>query len=384
MTSEHAARSPWTQGPVTLHTGDALRILATMPDASVDCIVTSPPYWGLRDYGTGHWTGGQTDCAHDGAPSLAAARRADQQRRCPTCGAVWVDQQHGLETTLAEYLHRLVTVFGEAKRVLHPTGTLWLNLGDCYATGETGRADAPRRYPQLNEHQTARRDRRLPQRSGLVSKNLLGVPWRTALALQADGWMLRNAIVWAKNAMPESVRDRLSTSYEMIFLLVRGPRYFFDLDAIRIPAKGTPAPRRRNTPRSGAPSGECRAKYASAEPAVFVGKPHGAAMLPGHRHDTVHPKGKNPGSIWPMSTRPLKEAHFAAFPVDLPLRCIAAGGRPGGTVLDVFSGAATTGLAALQLGRRYVGIELNPEYDRLARSRLAGYLHDAEADDGRP
>ena len=133
MTSEHAARSPWTRGPVTLHTGDALRILTTMPDASVDCIVTSPPYWGLRDYGTGHWTGGQTDCAHDGAPSLAAARRADQQRRCPTCDAVWGDQQHGLETTLAEYLHRLVTVFGEAKRVLHPTGTLWLNLGDNFS-----------------------------------------------------------------------------------------------------------------------------------------------------------------------------------------------------------------------------------------------------------
>lgn len=224
----------------------------------------------------------------------------------------------------------------------------------------------------------------MPQYSGLARKNLLGLPWRIAFALQRDGWILRNAIVWSKNAMPESVRDRLSTSYELIFLLVRGQNYFFDLDAIRIPAKGKPASQRGNTSESGAPSGGGPAKYASADPAVFAGRPHGAAMLPGHRHDTVHPKGKNPGSIWPIATRPLKEAHFAAFPIDLPLRCIAAGCRPGGTVLDPFSGAATTGLAALQLGRRYVGIELNPEYNRLARSRLAPYLRGGEADDACP
>jgi site-specific DNA-methyltransferase (cytosine-N4-specific) len=322
----------------------------------------------MRDYLTGSWQRGRAGCDHEHAPSLAAARRAGKPRRCPDCQAVWVDQQHGLETTLTEYVDRLVAVFAEARRVLHPAGTLWLNLGDSYATGETGRTDAANRYPQLGQHQPERRDRKLPQHSGLARKNLLGLPWRVALAMQADGWILRNAIVWAKNAMPESVRDRLSTSYEMIFLLVRGQDYFFDLDAIRIPAKGNAASQHPNTSGSGASSGG--AKYADADPAVFAGRPHGAAMLPGHRHDTVHPLGKNPGSIWPMATRPLKEAHFAAFPVDLPLRCIAAGCRPGGTVLDPFSGAATTGLAALQLGRRYIGVELNPAYNTLANQRI--------------
>ncbi|MBN1174991.1 MAG: site-specific DNA-methyltransferase [Micromonosporaceae bacterium] len=372
---ESASVEPWTCGPATLHTGDALSVLTTMPNASVDCLVSSPPYWGMRDYLTGAWRQGQAGCRHERAPSLAAARRAAQPRRCPDCQAVWVDQQHGLEPTLAGYIDRLVAVFAEARRVLHPAGTLWLNLGDSYATGETGRRDAGHRYPRLGQHQPERRDRRLPQYSGLPRKNLLGLPWRIAFALQREGWILRNAVVWAKNAMPESVRDRLSTSYEMIFLLVRGPQYYFDLDAIRIPATGTGASRRRRPPRSGAPSGAGLAKYATAEPAIFAGRPHGAAMLPGHRHDTAHPKGKNPGSIWPMSTRPLKEAHFAAFPIDLPLRCITAGCRPGGTVLDVFSGTATTGLAALQLGRRYVGIELNPEYNRLAQQRISHQLH---------
>ncbi len=221
------------------------------------------------------------------------------------------------------------------------------------------------------------------------------MPWRVALALQADNWILRNAVVWAKNAMPQSVRDRLSTTYELVFLLTRSPRYNFDLDAIRVPLKhpnrsqtarspdgagdppGTPGsrlrPRRRDVHRRG--------KY-DTDPQVFATGEHGAAMRPGRPHNAAHPLGKNPGDLWHYPTRPLKEAHFAAFPVDIPLRCIAAGCRPGGVVLDPFSGAATTGLAALHLGRRYIGVDLSSEYAAIAQRRLSPHLHTGEAGDG--
>ena len=159
----------WSTGPITLYTGDAYTVLTSLPDASVDCIVTSPPYFGLRDYLTGAWQHGHGQCAHPAAPSVAAARRTGRQRTCPGCGAVWVDQQHGLEPSLAEYIDRLVTVFREAQRVLHPTGTMWLNLGDCYASGETGRTDAATHYPSLAGEQPPRPQRRAPLRTGLAA-----------------------------------------------------------------------------------------------------------------------------------------------------------------------------------------------------------------------
>lgn len=380
----------WSTGPVALYTGDAHQVLTSLPDASVDCIVTSPPYFGLRDYGTGAWQHGREQCTHEAAPSVAAARRTSRQRTCPDCGAVWVDQQHGLELSLTEYVDRLATVFREARRVLHPTGTMWLNLGDCYASGETGRTDAATHYPSLAADQLARAERQSSRRTGLPTKNLLGVPWRIAFALQANGWWLRNAIVWAKtNPMPESVRDRLSCTYETLFLLAKSPRYYFDLDAIRVPVQhsdahqsatligGTGKPARRAIGSASRRYGHntySPAKYQHPDPAVFAGRLPGAAMLAGRSHSPAHPRGKNPGDTWRLPTRPLKEAHFAAFPIDIPLRCIAAGCRPEGAVLDMFSGAGTTGLAALQLGRRYLGIELNPEYTAIARHRLEKQL----------
>lgn len=376
----------WSAGPVTLYTGDAFHVLTTLPDASVDCIVTSPPYFGLRDYGTGAWQHGHGRCTHHAAPSVAAARRTGRQRTCPDCGAVWVDRQHGLEPSLTEYVDRLTMVFREARRVLHPRGTMWLNLGDCYASGETGRTDAATHYPSLAAGQPARVERQSSRQTGLPAKNLLGVPWRMAFALQAEGWWLRNAIVWAKtNPMPESVRDRLSCTYELLFLLARSPRYYFDLDAIRVPVKhpdtqqsGTLIGGTGKGPRSTVGSAARRyghntygpAKYQQPDPAVFAGRLPGTAMLAGRSHAPAHARGKNPGDTWRLPTRPLKEAHFAAFPIDIPLRCIAAGCRPEGTVLDMFSGAGTTGLAAFQLNRRYIGIELNPEYTDIAKGRI--------------
>jgi DNA modification methylase len=365
----------WAVGPVTLYTGDAHQVLAGLPAESVDCIVTSPPYWGLRDYGTGRWQGGLPGCGHEKALTVAAARRAGQRRGCPSCGAAWEDQQHGLEVKLTDYVDRLVAVFAQARRVLDRGGTMWLNLGDCYASGGVGVRGAP-----------------------LAAKNLLGVPWRVAFALQADGWWLRNAIVWAKrNPMPESVRDRLSTGHEMIFLLTRSRRYHFDLDAIRIPLADPAALGRGNMiggtgkgPRGAIGSGSRRhgrntygpAKYDNPDPAVSVGNSNAARLTRDGRHDAAHPRGKNPGDVWHFATRPSKEAHFAAFPVDIPLRCVAAGCRRGGTVLDPFSGAATTGLAAVRLHRRYVGIDLNPDYTAMARRRLGPHLPAPEATDG--
>jgi site-specific DNA-methyltransferase (cytosine-N4-specific) len=298
-----------------------------------------------------------------------------------------VDRQYGLEPTLSEYVDHLVAVFAQARRVLHPAGTLWLNLGDTYACGEVGRADADNRYPSLGKSQLPRTSRRVTQRSGIPPKNLLGVPWRVALALQADNWILRNAVVWAKNAMPQSVPDRLSTTYEMVFLLTRSPRYHFDLDAIRVPHKHPTRlqptrqpdpdnPHRVSGSRGRRPSRDARGngKY-DTDPQAFAAGPHGAAMRPGRPHNAAHPHGKNPADLWHYPTRPLKEAHFAAFPVDIPLRCIAAGCRPAGTVLDPFSGAATTGLAALQLGRRYIGVDLSSEYAAIAQRRLSPHLN---------
>ncbi len=370
---------------ITLYTGDATTTLAGLPEDSVDCVVTSPPYWGLRDYGTGQWVDGDPNCQH---------RRADGDggaaRRCRRCGARREDDQHGLEPTPQDYVDRLRGVFAQLHRVLVDTGTVWLNLGDSYAAGPPpGRTRDPMRTSTLSGRAAAATLRESVRRAGvartqsLPRKNLVGMPWRVAFALQADGWILRNAIVWHKpNAMPESVRDRLSNRYEMLFLLTKQQRYFFDLDAIREPL-ARPAALDENIVIGGSRKGTrggidgtarrrgrtVYGKYRHAEP--FAGRHPGAAMQPtGAQHTAGHPRGKNPGDVWPITTRPLREAHFAAFPIDIPLRCIAAGCPDGGRVLDPFSGAATTGMAARQLGRSYVGIDLNPEFHDIGLRRL--------------
>ncbi|WP_428963004.1 DNA-methyltransferase [Micromonospora fluostatini] len=360
-------------GPVELYLGDAREVLAAMPDGSVDSIVTSPPFWSLRDYGTGAWHNGIPDCPHPLPPRL----RRDGAT-CGRCGATWVDLQYGLEPTVDAYVERLVRVFDEARRVLHPAGTLWLNLGDSY-TGGT-------RYAYDTGGITAGVGALMP------AKNLIGVPWRTAFALQARGWWLRNAVIWSKtNPMPESVTDRLSTSYELLFLLTRSRSYYFDLDPIRTPllrpeaADGTriiggarkgrtggvdATARRRGATAYG--TGKYRAEDAGVEPRAGAGN-----LVPlGHAHTAAHAKGRNPGDVWRIATRPYRGSHVAPFPVDLPLRAIAAGCPPGGVVLDPFSGAGTTGLAALRLGRRFVGVDISAAFHDEALNRLAPHLPD--------
>ena len=213
---------------------------------------------------------------------------------------------------------------------------------------------------------------------GMEAKNLLGLPWRVALALQDDGWIIRNAIVWHKpNAMPESVRDRLNCRYELVFLLVKSRHYWFDLDPIRVPLATTrprrwPGIRRR---RSAAPSGarEPRCSRPGGTPPKYgAHTPAGrrrATVRPG-RQVAAHPHGRNPGDVWSIPTRPYRGPHFAAYPIELPTRCIKAGCKPGGMVLDPFCGTGTTGIAALALGRHFTGIELNPAFAALAAERL--------------
>jgi DNA modification methylase len=309
------ASQPWT-----LHVGDARTVLATMPAGSADCIVTSPPYWGKRDYG--------------------------------------VAGQYGHEDTPAAYVATMRDVFREARRVLAGGGTCWLNLGDCYSASSGG-ATGLHAYlgPRITTHRAA----------GRSAKNLLGLPWRVAFALQDDGWILRNAIIWHKpNAMPESVRDRLSCRHELLFLLVKQPVYWFDLDPIRVPHTEGPRRARRTRP-PGHPAGITRPpKYRPDTPEVITARRYGTG-----RSGRGHPNGRNPGDVWPIPTRPYRGPHFAAYPIDLPRRCIAAGCKPGGTVLDPFTGSGTTGLAAIELGRKFTGIDISPDFAQLAAGRLA-------------
>jgi site-specific DNA-methyltransferase (cytosine-N4-specific) len=315
---------------VTLLTGDAVEVMRTLPEGSVDCLATSPPYWRLRDYGTGHWTGGADICDHQVGPAGT----------CPSCGGVWTDHQYGREPTPDEYVDHLRQVFHEAKRLLTPTATAWLNLGDSYSANSDGYHCArPGQYRQPRYRPPA----------DVPHKNLIGLPWRVAFALQADGWILRNAVVWHKpNTSPFPVGDRLSNRHEMVFLLVRRPRYYFDLDAVRQPYNGD-RPLSRRAHRGG-------------------NKPHTA---PSTWPSRPHPPGRNPGDVWAVPVTPQKNRqHPAASPLELPLRCIAAGCPPQGHVLDPFSGTGTTGQAALRLGRTYTGIDLNPVFTSLAEKGL--------------
>lgn len=306
-----------------IHQGDCLKILHTLPDCSVHCCITSPPYYGLRDYG--------------------------------------VPGQIGLEPTPEEYVSRMVNVFREVRRVLRDDGTLWLNLGDSYAAttkGSSGKGDK-----QRSNAGTLLEDRRWAVPEGLKPKDLIGIPWRVAFALQADGYYLRQDIIWQKpGPMPESVKDRCTKAHEYLFLLSKSTRYYFDAEAIKEPASESSGGRQNAAKR-----GTFDYSEHSFKDTADVGRgPRNSGL-----YTSPHTGTRNKRSVWTVSTRPYKGAHFATFPPKLIEPCVLAGCPVGGVVLDPFFGSGTTGAVAVQNGRGYVGIELNPAYIELAKARIA-------------
>jgi site-specific DNA-methyltransferase (cytosine-N4-specific) len=286
-------------------------------------------------------------------------------------------EQIGLEPTFSEFLAALVAVFDQVRRVLKTEGTCWVNMGDSYA------ADRGIQVPSTGLNSAKTRDAQaaggLGARAadaGVRPKEIMGQPWRLAFALQAAGWMLRQDIIFAKpNPMPESTQDRFTKAHEYIFLLTKQPRYFWDKNAIAEPVSGG-AHARRPSPAGWATEGEHSAiAHQTAERHRKLAKP-GQGIKANASYAEAQPgdlvSTRNPRSVWTMASEPFREAHFATFPSALPRRCILAGCPPGGLVLDPFSGSGTTGLAALELGRRYLGIELNPEYAQMSRKRLNG------------
>jgi DNA modification methylase len=307
---------------ITFIQGDCRTELAKLADESVNCCVTSPPYFGLRDYG--------------------------------------VDGQIGLEATPVAFVAELVAVFREVRRVLRDDGTLWLNLGDSYwsNTATQGRNEdkATGNITGGTAKLIAGGSSTYRRTSDLKPKDLIGIPWRVAFALQADGWYLRQDIIWSKpNPMPESVQDRCTKAHEYVFLLSKSPRYHYDADAIAEPAIFSPG----------------ATAEVEREPGYYAGK-HSTKNNSG-RNDVSFKairETRNARSVWNIATRSFSEAHFATFPPELAERCIKAGCPEGGTVLDPFGGAGTTGLVADRLQRNAVLIELNPAYAAMAKRRI--------------
>jgi DNA modification methylase len=301
--------------------GDCIEMMRTLPDQSVNCCVTSPPYFGLRDYG------------HEG--------------------------QIGLEETPEAFVQKMVEVFREVKRVLRDDGTLWLNLGDSYSG--SGKGTAGNLGAKHNErHLEHKHSAIVPE--GLKPKDLIGIPWRVAFSLQADGWYLRQDIIWHKpNPMPESVQDRCTKAHEYIFLLSKSPKYYFDNEAIKIEAATATLERNKH-------------KFSGAFKGQMKGDPREKRWQDGRpiENPQFSIDGKaNRRSVWTVTTKPYAGAHFATFPPDLIRPCILAGCPKGGVVLDPFGGSGTTAAVAIQEGRNAILCELNPDYIPLINERLS-------------
>ena len=360
--------------------GNNIEKLKEIESESVDCIVSSPPYFGLRDYGTGTWEGGDPNCPHkrltkiskDTATGHAGMYEqghvvgdAIYKQICPECGAKRIDEQFGLEETLEEYIEKTVLLFEELRRVLKPQGTVWWNLGDSYASKSSawgGRGkNSILNKTGLEDKQ--RRNTVVPD--GLKAKDLMMIPSRVAIALSENGWYLRSEIIWHKpNPMPESVKDRPTSAHEKIYLFAKNKKYYYDADAIRVPQKQDSIAR----------AGRDVWKNNKIDTGNYsIPNVDSAKKLNQKVRDTVA-EGKipmaNKRNVWTVTTKPFRGAHFAVFPPDLIEPCIKAGCPKGGTVLDPFGGSGTTGLVANNLGRNAILIELNEEYVKIAKKRL--------------
>ena len=307
-----------------IYCGDALTVLKTLPDSSVNCCITSPPYYALRDYG--------------------------------------VDGQIGREETPALYVERLTGIFREVRRVLTPDGTLWLNIADTYAgKGNQGEALDPK-YPKGRTGQIVALNGKV---EGCKAKDMIGVPWLLAFALRADGWYLRSDIIWQKaNPMPESVTDRPSRCYEHIFLLSKSRRYYYNAAAVAEPMAESSVARYKR--------GRFGGKYAKEVPGQGNVQGLNRTRSGGYYDNAQIPQLRNKRDVWQINTVPYRGGHFAAYPPKLAETCLLAGCPPEGVVLDPFLGSGTTAAVARQLGRHYIGIELNPDYCKLAQKRIEG------------
>lgn len=357
--------------------GDSREVLKRLiaDGVKVQTCITSPPYWGLRDYGTATWEDGDAECDHQEPISLrrdspggfhnstsrgtqpATIAVARQYRdRCGKCGAKRIDSQLGLEPTLAEFVANIVEVFALVREVLADDGVLWLNLGDSYAQTTIrhrgGCGDGGSRGPTfLKPFSTVV--------SGLKPKDLCGVPWRVAFALQEAGWWLRQDIIWHKpNPMPESVTDRCTKAHEYVFMLTKSAKYFFDNEAIAEPL-ARPDEALRKTP----------GRFGGADKHVEAGKQ--SRLHSGNEYLGTSTGTRNKRSVWTVTPQPYKGSHFATFPEKLIEPMVLAGSRPGDTVLDPFFGSGTTGQVAQRHGRNWIGIELNQAYGELQIKRLA-------------
>ena len=370
--------SAYNRDGCEIYQGDVRGVLPLLPADSVDCIVTSPPYWGLRDYGTARWEGGDADCEHKAGEirtgkGLAAWSKAhgasgghkagdvpklSYRGQCGKCGARRIDAQLGLEPTIAQYLRTMVGVFRELRRLLKPTGTLWLNMGDSYHNGDKGGHERKTTGKQATSRGTVKGlNASRTWQHGLKPKDLVLMPARLALALQADGWWVRSEIIWHKpNPMPESIRDRPTKAHEQIYLLTKSDRYFYDFE-------GSLEPVSENThARMGRGAGWRKADLGTV--GVEKQNPSFDAAV------CLRVAMRNTRDVWTLPTEAYRGAHFAVFPTELARRCIVAVCPPGGVVLDPFSGSGTVAVVTRSLQRRFIGVELNPAYIALAARRL--------------
>lgn len=377
---------------VTIHVGDCIEQMRNIPDESVDTVITSPPYWGLRDYGGGGKVWGNHLCIRDDdtyvnhewegytRPSentrknnnslqlKSAYWEPQEQAFCKHCDA-WFGQL-GLEPTPEQYVKNMVKVFDEVKRILKPQGTLWLNLGDSYCAGtrKTGKGDS------MHDGDLRGKSGLRNQASGhLKNKDLVGIPWRVAFALQEAGWWLRQDIIWAKpNCMPESVKDRCTKNHEYMFLLTKSQNYYFDHEAIKEPVTGSSKPDKKayafkyGDDDSWAKDGDISRKS----------KATGIAEARTKEYTT-----RNKRSVWWVGPKPFPEAHFAVFPIELIEPCVLAGSPVGGTVFDPFGGAGTTAIASIKHGRNAILTELSPDYVKIAEKRISDFKKRTGLDD---
>jgi DNA modification methylase len=366
--------------------GNNIDTLKKIPNGSVDCCVTSPPYYGLRDYGTAIWIGGDSACNHfrdnkivDGDTfSSDYHPKGDMIYKtvCKKCGAIREDHQIGLEATPEEYIEKLITVFSEIRRVLKNTGTLWINIGDSYnGSGKNNGNTKPSTYKQSSN--TASHATSVMRLKSMPPKSLIGIPWRFALAMMNDGWILRQDIIWSKpSVMPESVKDRFCKSHEYIFLFSKKTKYYFNHRYALEPATGYDDRKTETVTRGvfdqevwGHESGTKRERWPQRG---YITK-EGRTGLSEQHHGTSIPTNplRTKRDVWVVASEPSELNHYAMFPQKLILPCILCGCPENGIVLDPFLGSGTTAVVAVKNLRKYIGCEINPEYIQIAEQRIA-------------